>query len=138
MSKTKIIAAGGLVTNEKGQLLMIYRRDKWDLPKGKLDAGETIEQCAVREVSEETGVTGITLGKLIDIGYHEYFDKWLNEEVVKETHWYAMTAPGDQVLVPQEEEDITEIKWVAHGAELEKCLANSYQNIIDIITKGYK
>jgi len=134
MSKKKIIAAGGLVTNEKGELLMIYRRDKWDLPKGKLDEGESIAECAVREVSEETGITGIVLGRLIDIGYHEYFDKWIKDAVVKETHWYAMTAPGNQELVPQTEEDITEIRWVA-GAELEKCLENSYQNIIDIINK---
>ncbi len=133
--KRKIIAAGGLVTNEKGELLMIFRRGKWDLPKGKLDAGETIAQCAVREVSEETGITGIELGELIDTGYHEYFDEWIKETVTKETHWYAMRAPGKQVLVPQTEEDITDIRWVA-GEELAKCLQNSYPNILEIVRKG--
>ncbi len=136
MNKTKIIAAGGLVTNEKGELLMIFRRGKWDLPKGKLDKGESIEACAVREVMEETGISGITLGGLIDTGFHEYFDTWLQEEVIKETHWYAMTAHS-QPLVPQTEEDITDIKWVA-GPELRNCLAASYPNIVEVVQKGYR
>jgi len=69
-----IKAGGGIVTNELGELLMIFRRGKWDLPKGKLDAGETIEECALREVNEETGVQNLELGKLIAITQHEYFD----------------------------------------------------------------
>ena len=96
MEKKKIIAAGGLVQNEQGELLMIYRRGKWDLPKGKLDKNETIEACAVREVMEETGLTNIELGKWIDTGYHLYFDPYLNEDVIKETHWFAMRAAGQQ------------------------------------------
>ncbi len=58
-----VTAAGGLVENEKGEVLLIFRRGKWDLPKGKLDPGETIEQCAVREVEEETGLKNIELKK---------------------------------------------------------------------------
>ena len=135
MDKKTIIAGGGLVLNDAGELLMIYRRGKWDLPKGKLDEGETIEECAVREVMEETGVTDIERGKLIDIGYHEYFDRYLQEEVIKETHWFAMKAKGKQVLVPQTEEDITEIKWVK-GEELENCLRDSYPNVIEIVRKA--
>ncbi|MBV9986191.1 MAG: NUDIX domain-containing protein, partial [Chitinophagaceae bacterium] len=107
MDKPKIVAAGGLVQNENGELLMIYRRGKWDLPKGKLDKGESIEACALREVTEETGVRNLQLGALIDIGYHEYFDKYLQQEVIKETHWFRMSATGTQHLVPQTEEDIT-------------------------------
>jgi 8-oxo-dGTP pyrophosphatase MutT (NUDIX family) len=135
MEKTKIIAGGGLVLNDEGGLLMIFRRDKWDLPKGKLDAGETIEQCAVREVKEETGLAAVEHGELIGITYHEYFDPYLKEEVVKESHWYAMRARGEQLLVPQTEEDITEIKWV-HSVELENCLLNSYPNVVEIIRKA--
>ena len=135
MEKTKIIAGGGLVLNDAGELLMIYRRGKWDLPKGKLDEGETIEECAVREVEEETGVTDIERGELISIGYHEYFDTYLKEDVIKETHWYAMKVSGKQVLVPQTEEDITEIGWVK-GAELEKCLRDSYPNVVDVVRKA--
>ena len=132
--KQKIIAGGGLVHNGKGELLMIYRRGKWDLPKGKLDPGETIEACAVREVMEETGLREIVLGKLIEVGYHEYFDTYLQADVVKETHWFAMEAMGEQVLVPQTSEDITDIKWVA-GEELEACLADSYPNVVEVVRK---
>eukprot|EP00456_Euglypha_rotunda_P087491 TRINITY_DN89124_c0_g1_i1.p2 TRINITY_DN89124_c0_g1~~TRINITY_DN89124_c0_g1_i1.p2 ORF type:complete len:103 (+),score=23.44 TRINITY_DN89124_c0_g1_i1:31-309(+) len=81
---------------------MIFRRGKWDLPKGKLDPGETIQQCAVREVKEETGLREVTAGEQIGITLHEYFDKHLNENVVKESHWYAMRAPEIGRAVQQE------------------------------------
>ena len=130
--KQTIIAAGGLVTNEQNELLMIFRRGKWDLPKGKLDAGETIEACAIREVEEETGIRNIELGKLIGITHHDYFDPWINEEVTKESHWFAMKIKKDQILIPQTEEDITDIKWVDEN-ELNNCVKNSYATIIEII-----
>lgn len=132
MTKTKIIAGGGLVLNGAGALLMIFRRGKWDLPKGKLDEGETIEQCAVREVEEETGLRNVERGELISIGYHEYFDTWLKEDVIKETHWFAMRVRDKQTLTPQTEEDITDIKWVKED-ELKQCLQNSYDNVVDVI-----
>jgi 8-oxo-dGTP pyrophosphatase MutT (NUDIX family) len=135
MSKPKIIAAGGLVLNDRGELLMIFRRGKWDLPKGKLEEGETIEDCALREVMEETGLINIERGELIDIGYHEYFDPYVKADVIKETHWYAMRARGEEMLIPQTEEDITEIKWVS-GDEMEACLQNSYPNVVDVIRKA--
>ncbi len=121
--------------NDQGGLLMIFRRGKWDLPKGKLDEGETIEACALREVMEETGLKDVERGELIDIGFHEYFDPWLKEDVIKETHWFAMRARGEQTVTPQTEEDITEIKWVI-GEELETCLQNSYANVVDVIRKA--
>lgn len=121
--------------NDRGELLMIFRRGKWDLPKGKLDEGETIEDCALREVREETGLVNVERGELIDTGYHEYFDPYVNADVIKETHWYAMRARGEELLIPQTEEDITEIKWVS-GDELETCLQNSYPNVIDVIRKA--
>ena len=135
MEKIKIIAGGGLVLNDAGELLMIYRRGKWGLPKGKLDEGETIEECAVREVEEETGVTGIERGELISIGYHEYYDRHVKEDVIKETYWYAMKVKGKQVLVPQTEEDITEIKWVK-GDDLENCLNDSYDTVVEVVRKA--
>lgn len=131
---TKIIAAGGLVTNEKNELMMIYRRGKWDLPKGKLDEGESIEACAVREVTEETGVNELELVKLVGLTYHEYFDNYLKEYVIKETHWYAMHVKNNPILIPQGEEQIEKIIW-ADNATVDECLRNSYPNINEIIKK---
>ncbi len=111
MGKPIIVAGGGLVTNENGELLMIFRRGKWDLPKGKLDQGEKIDDCAIREVREETGVENLQLGKLLIITQHEYFDKWVDADAIKETHWFRMYVAGKPTLVPQTEEDITAIEW---------------------------
>ena len=135
MVKKTLIAGGGLVFNEKGELLMIFRRGKWDLPKGNLDNGETIEHCAIREVKEETGLINVIIGEFIDVSFHDYFDTYLDEEVIKETHWFAMKAIGGQKLIPQLEEDITEIKWVS-DLELKKCLLDSYDNVVEIIKKA--
>jgi 8-oxo-dGTP pyrophosphatase MutT (NUDIX family) len=132
MEKKTIIAGGGLVLNNQQELLMIFRRGKWDLPKGKQDPGETIEDCAVREIKEETGLQEVILGRKLSITHHTYFDTYLQEEVIKETHWFLMQAPGNQTLVPQTEEDITEIKWMA-AKEREACLANSYDTIVSVI-----
>ncbi|HEY6977664.1 MAG TPA: NUDIX domain-containing protein [Chitinophagaceae bacterium] len=128
----KVIAAGGLVTNNKNELLIIFRRGKWDLPKGKLDEGETIEECALREVREETGIGNLKLVNLVGITYHEYFEKKLNEDILKETHWFSMHVNGEPKLNPQTEEDIENIIW-ADENELKKCLKNTYKNIIEII-----
>lgn len=136
-NKKVITAAGGIVTNPDNEILFIFRRGKWDLPKGKLDEGESIEQCAVREVEEETGLQKIHLKEFIGITKHEYFDKWINEEVIKETHWYKMCIDTEQLLIPQTEEDILEIKWVPIN-ELEYYLANSYINIVEIIKEWLK
>ena len=130
----KIIAAGGIVENENKEILLIFRRGKWDLPKGKLDEGETIEECAVREVEEETGLRSIQQGELIEVTLHNYLEK--GTEIEKETYWYAMKVEGEQNLVAQTEEDIEDIKWVKES-ELPVYLANTYNNIIDIIEKYY-
>jgi 8-oxo-dGTP pyrophosphatase MutT (NUDIX family) len=130
----KIIAAGGLVLNDKKELLMIFRRGKWDLPKGKLDKGESIEDCALREVKEETGLGNVKLGKFAGLTYHEYFDTYLKQNLIKETHWFAMHAPGMQPLVPQTTEDIEIIEWVDKN-NIPGKLNNSYPNIIEIIDR---
>ena len=136
MNKKTIIAAGGLVFNEQNELLMIFRRGKWDLPKGKLDAGETVEACAVREVKEETGLITVELENLIGKTYHEYFDKWVNENVVKESWWYKMKSSVNEKLIPQVEEDIELIEWV-DKKNFKKYLDNSYRNISEIVNKYY-
>jgi mutator protein MutT len=134
MGKKKIIAAGGLVANEKNELLIMFRQGKWDLPKGKVDEGETLETAAVREIEEETGIKNVSLGKLIGVTNHEYFEKHLNEDVIKETHWFAVKANSETKLIPQTEEDIEKIIWVDE-TELKECLKNTYPNIKEIIGK---
>ncbi len=126
------MAAGGLVENEKGELLLIYRKKHWDLPKGKLDPGETIEACALREVEEETGLKNVQLGALIDITIHQYEEN--AEPVTKKTAWYRMKGSSADQLVPQTDEQIEDIRWV-HPAALQPYLANTYPNIIHIIHK---
>lgn len=137
MSKKTIFAAGGLVTNDKNELLMMFRRGKWDLPKGKLDEGESLETCAIREVGEETGLKDLELQSLAGVTYHEYFDKYSDADVIKETHWFGMKAKGECHLVPQTEEDIEKIIW-ADEATLNECLKNTYKNIAEIIEKFSK
>jgi 8-oxo-dGTP pyrophosphatase MutT (NUDIX family) len=112
MALKEIVAAGGLVFNQDEKLLLIFRRGFWDLPKGKLDDGETIEQCAVREVEEEVGLSNIILQEFVDITTHEYFDKWVGTNVIKKTYWYKMSVPN-QHFVLQTEEDIERAAWIA-------------------------
>lgn len=126
----KIVAAGGIVENEEGKILLQYRRGKWDLPKGKLDEGETIEECAVREVEEETGLQNIQLGELVGVTHHNYTER--GENIDKETHWFGMKVSGHQTLTPQTDEDILELRWVAEN-ELPYYLSNTYPNITEII-----
>lgn len=134
-TKDKIIieAAGGLVFNEKNEILMIFRKGYWDLPKGKLDEGETLEACAVREVQEETGLNNIKLCEFLTTTYHTYL---LNEQsILKPSHWYKMEHWGNETLIPQIEEDITEIKWVSNVEAHE--LKDKMYPTISIIVEQY-
>lgn len=120
-----IDAAGGLVSNSRGEYLFIFRRGFWDLPKGKMEPGETPEGCALREVEEECGIHGLRLGEFICHTYHTYTHK--NAEVLKRTWWYQMNYPGNGPLKVQTEEDIEEARWVAPhemAGYLDKCYAS--------------
>ncbi len=127
-----IIAAGGVVVNPNNEILWIFRRGFWDLPKGKLDPDETIEACAIREVMEETGMQNLVLNDLILTTKHQYHDPYLNEVVEKTTYWYKMTTNTLQVGVAQSEEDIEVIEWVKQD-HLESYLAKTYDTIKEVI-----
>jgi 8-oxo-dGTP pyrophosphatase MutT (NUDIX family) len=129
---TPLIAAGGVVVNPNKEILWIFRRGFWDLPKGKLDPNETIEACAIREVMEETGIDHLVLGELILTTTHQYHDKYINEAVEKTTYWYAMTTDIIQEGIPQTEEDIEAIAWVKKQ-DLEPYLAKTYDTIKQVM-----
>lgn len=122
-------AAGGLVASPRGEVLMIFRYGRWDLPKGKLEVGEEIPECAVREVEEECGITGLRLGRLLTRTYHLYElnGRWL----LKRTTWFSMTNAGTCTLSPQTEEGITDIRWIAQD-NLCSYLESTYATIRDV------
>ena len=132
--KMIIEAAGGMVFNEAGELLMMKRRGFWDMPKGKLDEGESIEACAIREVSEETGLHNLTIVKKLQITYHTYLFK--GKPALKPSHWYLMSHVGDEELIPQIEEDITEIRWV-NKKEARSLVDQAYPSIAEMIECYY-
>lgn len=125
-----IQAAGGLVRNEAGEFLFIFRKNKWDLPKGKLEAGEDVALCAVRETEEETGLQHVELLEPLLVTWHTYEES--GHHILKETHWYRMQVRGKQTLVPQTEEQITEIRWVM-PSQFDQVLANTYPLIRDVL-----
>ena len=126
LKKIKVIkAGGGIVKNSLNQILFIYRRKKWDLPKGKMEINESIDQTAIREVSEETGVKDLEIINLNAITYHIF----KNDEkfFLKETTWYNMKANNISNLVPEENEGITKVVWKNKEDILNK--KNIYPNI---------
>lgn len=127
-----IVAAGGLVKNKKKECLFIYRNDRWDLPKGKLEKFEKPRIGAVREVEEECGIVVYELGKKIGRTYHAYESK--GEVVVKRTHWYKMKYRDGGKLKPQLEEGITEVRWFKKGA-MDEILANTFPLIVEVMEK---
>lgn len=124
-----IEAAGGVVFNENKELLAIFRLGKWDLPKGKMEKGESREESAVREVEEECGISGLKIVRELTPIYHVYNMK--GKRCLKVTYWYEMITNFKGVLKPQLEEDITEVKWISDKNEI---LKNTYASIAELIT----
>ena len=129
-------AAGGVVINEKDEVLLIYRRGHWDLPKGKFEKNEKKKECALREVEEETGVKNLQIEGKVKLyyngkktTYHTY--RYKRKPTIKPVYWYVMSAPK-QRLIPEESEDITKAIWVKKK-DLHKYYDGAYKAIVDVL-----
>ena len=125
-----IEAAGGIVVNSKREVLWILRNGRWDLPKGKVESTEKVEDAAVREVEEECSIRGVNRGVLLGVTYHTY--SFNSEAILKKTYWYAMTCSLEQVVKPQLEEGITEVVWADKTKHL-SCVSNTYTSIAELL-----
>ena len=119
-------AAGGLVEHTDGRYLFIYRNDKWDLPKGKIEKNEVIIDAAIREVMEETGVGDLMATKSLNTTYHVFNAK--GKFKLKKTYWFLMKSNYDAPLVPQEEENIQAAVWRSK-TDFPLLMKNAYENI---------
>jgi len=129
---TLLRAAGGLVYNKDNSLLMIFRNGKWDLPKGKLEDNESIEDCALREVTEECGIKGLLITARLKDTYHVYNDTSM--KILKQTSWFIMKTNFDGVLVPQKEEGINKVAWIKED-KIKQKIKSSYRSIQDLLLK---
>lgn len=128
---TYTIASGGIVRNSFEEYLFIYKRNIWDLPKGKVDEGETVEIAAIREVSEECGLEfeRLEIISFLESIYHIYMEK--NKYYLKCTYWFNIEYTGYKHPKPQKEEGITDIRWI-NPKKLNEVLNNSYKSIIEL------
>lgn len=124
-------AAGGLVQNDQGELLFIYRHEKWDLPKGKIEKGESHDEAALREVEEECGITGLELGPLLATTYHAYRTK-SNKRALKPTYWYGMSYHGQPNFAPQLEEGITAVAFKSKD-DMSAVFKNTYASLKEVM-----
>lgn len=130
-----IEAAGGIVKNQENAILFIRRLGRWDLPKGKIEKDESIEETAIRELEEETGIADLELEDYINNTFHIYTER-NGENVLKITHWFAMKKTGDHVAKPQIEEGISEIRWMNLQEIQDIAFQNTFKNI-KLILKEY-
>lgn len=129
-----IEAAGGIVNKSSGEILFIKRLGKWDLPKGKMEKGESREESAVREIEEETGLKNVVLKDFINTTYHIYAER-NGDQVLKYTHWFEMFFEGEDTSKPQIEEGITEVAWKNKVQIESEVFPNTFKNIKLIITE---
>ena len=129
MHMFKIIeAAGGLVKNKNNELLFIRRMGKWDLPKGKIEKGESLEQAALREVEEETGLKELILEEFLNNTFHIYTER-NGEKILKTTYWFKMTYVGNSQPIPQKEEGISEVSWKNEEMINNEVIRMTFENI---------
>ena len=129
-----IEAAGGIVNKPNGDTLFIRRLGKWDLPKGKMEKGESREESAIREIEEETNLQSVELRDFINTTYHIYIER-NGDRVLKHTHWFEMFFDGEDTSKPQLEEGITEVAWKNTPQIENEVFPNTFQNIKLIINE---
>lgn len=135
LKKLKVVeAGGGLVYNYKKEILFIRRNKKWDLPKGRVEKGETHEEAAIRETIEETGVKDLKVRRFLTKTYHVFKRK--EKFKLKVTYWFEMYTDYDGPLVPEPEEGIKKVKW-KNFEKSQKALLDSYENIKLLFPKEY-
>ncbi|MFV0289810.1 MAG: NUDIX hydrolase [Mangrovibacterium sp.] len=131
-------SAGGLIKNIKGEWLFIKRMSRWDLPKGRIEEGESSEIAAIREVEEECGIHGHEIVRKLLIGRHIFRSPYYPSPynwVWKEADWFEMSYGGNEKPNPQLEEDITEVRWFSKEEVFEEVYRSTYQNIRVLIDK---
>ena len=130
-SKFVIIEAAGGIVEKNGKYLVIHRKGQWDIPKGKMEPGETTNECAGREVEEETCVK-VSVGEKIGSVWHTYTNK--KKGILKKTHWYAMFCLDDSEMKPQAEESIAHVDWMSMN-EMQEALTSSYRSLRYLVLK---
>jgi 8-oxo-dGTP pyrophosphatase MutT (NUDIX family) len=130
---TEVGAAGGLVRHVSGKYLFIEKKGKLDLPKGHIEPGEEPEVCAIREVSEECGITGHTIIRALEPSYHTY--SWEGISYLKKTSWYLMHYEGEMITEPQINEGITRVEWLSPD-ELSRIKDNAWLSLMDVINNS--
>lgn len=135
LSLFKIIhAAGGIVINELNQLLVIFRNGIWDLPKGKIESDESMQQGAMREVCEETGICNLTITGFAEETWHSYYHK--NTPILKHTSWFKMRSSGNNSFKLQKEEGIDYARWISRE-EVGEIMNASYPSIASLIRNHF-
>jgi 8-oxo-dGTP pyrophosphatase MutT (NUDIX family) len=127
---TVVEAAGGLVKNNAGEYLFIFRNGKWDLPKGKIEHEESIDMAAIREVEEECGISQLTISHALETSFHIY--ELNGKSILKPTYWFAMQCEDTSALVPQTEEGITAVEWI-NPNDLDRVLINTFDALREMI-----
>ncbi|QOW10313.1 NUDIX domain-containing protein [Kaistella flava (ex Peng et al. 2021)] len=123
-----IEAAGGVVSNQKEEILFIRRLGKWDLAKGKIEKGESLEQAALREIEEETGLKELILEDYLNTTFHIYTER-NGEKILKTTYWFRISYVGNSAPIPQIEEGISEVSWKNEKQIIEEVLPMTFENI---------
>jgi 8-oxo-dGTP pyrophosphatase MutT (NUDIX family) len=130
---TEVGAAGGLVRHTSGKYLFIEKKGRLDLPKGHIEPGEEPDACAMREVSEECGISGHKIVKPIPSSYHTY--SWEGISYLKKTSWFLMSYDGEMVMDPQLEEGITKVEWLFPD-ELNRIKTTAWLSLMELINSS--